>query len=285
MSNMDELKPDPDVLKEVWKSCIPVQFNLKLEELVQSDPPRPFFLHVPRNTYLTLVIKAVENHFKSYVIQRIDEIWFETEHGVPVKWHYPFGVLYDTYGLGQLPWTLTVNFQRFPSEQLLRCPSEDFAKWHFSQTIKEATYIKYGNINISNDLGESDSNILWNGFKTSDYNKFWGVNQKFYSVREIKNIPIRIFKPDQQKLIIQESFPVFRNEDRTELSTVLDLLRFCVPDIINQKENGDIFVTHKIIIQGTEPTLDMGLIWIACNLSCPDSFLYITLQPPKNQIL
>jgi len=231
------------------------------------------------------VVKSVENHFKNFVIELIDEIWFQSDLGIPLKWHYPFGVLYDTYGNGQLPWVLTVHFQRFPIETLIRCPNEEVIRWHFSQMVKEANYIKYGNTNVVNYLGESDSNSHWTGFKNSDYSKFWGINQKFYTIRDVKRLPVRIFKPDQQKLIIQEAFPVYKDDEKKELSTVLDLLKVSVPEIIVQKENGEICLTHKVIIQGTEPSLDMGLLWIVCNLSSPDNFLYVTLQPPKIQIL
>jgi len=150
--------------------------------------------------------------------------------------------------------------------------------------IKEGNYIKYGNNNIVNDLGESDSNSHWSGFRNADYSKFWSVNQKFYNVRDIKRLPIRIFKPDQQKLITQVAFPVYRDDEKKELNTLLDLIRVSVPEIIVQIGT-DIHLTHKIIIQGAEPTLDMGLLWIVSNLSSPDNFLYIILQPPKIQIL
>jgi len=281
--NQEEIKPETDILKEVWKCCIPVQINLAMEELTESEPPRPYFLHIPRNTYFTLVTRSVGDHFKSYVISLVDEMWFESD-GIPLKWHYPFGVLYDTYGNGQLPWNITVHFQRFPVESLLRCPSDDIVKWHFSQAIKESNYIKYGNTNIINDLGESDSNSHWAGFKNTDYSKFWSVNIRLFNVYEIRKIPIRIFKSDQQKLITQESFPAFKNEENSELTTLLDLLSHTFPEILIQNENGEFGLTHKIIIQGVEPNLDMGLLWLTCNLSYPDNFLYIILQPPKIDI-
>jgi len=68
------------------------------------------------------------------------------------------------------------------------------------------------------------------------------------------------------------------NNDYTKL---LDLITSIFPDVIIEKE-GIHSCTHKIIIQGTEPTLDMGLLWLSSNLSAPDNFLYISLIPPRS---
>lgn len=37
--------------------------------------------------------------------------------------HYPIGVLFDMYASDiQLPWNITVHFDKFPEEELLHCP-------------------------------------------------------------------------------------------------------------------------------------------------------------------
>jgi autophagy-related protein 5 len=37
--------------------------------------------------------------------------------------HYPIGVLFDMYASDiQLPWNITVHFEKFPEEELLHCP-------------------------------------------------------------------------------------------------------------------------------------------------------------------
>lgn len=35
--------------------------------------------------------------------------------------HYPVGVLFDLLAGQQLPWSITVHFQGFPTSQLMRC--------------------------------------------------------------------------------------------------------------------------------------------------------------------
>lgn len=59
------------------------------------------------------------------------QIWFEA-NGTPLKWHLPFGVLWDILGGGHdgavLPWQVTVHFQGFPSEEVC------VAAWDYSCT-------------------------------------------------------------------------------------------------------------------------------------------------------
>jgi autophagy-related protein 5 len=67
------------------------------------------------------------------------EAWLSYE-GVPLKWHYPLGLLYDLYSgsepfsadektedngnQGKLPWKLTVHYSGYPVEQLVKLDPE-----------------------------------------------------------------------------------------------------------------------------------------------------------------
>ncbi len=91
------------------------------------------------------------------------------------------GVLFD--GLGSpfdLPWNLTVHFQGFPTDQLLRCPSEEVIKRHFNNVLKEvlfrhqvnlnqSNYVKHGDCSKVYGLSVSETNDLWEGLKSSKF--------------------------------------------------------------------------------------------------------------------
>lgn len=52
-------------------------------------------------------------------------MWIEF-NGQPIKWHFPIGVLFDIF-MGnepQLPWNLTVHFDKFPEADIFRCSNK-----------------------------------------------------------------------------------------------------------------------------------------------------------------
>ncbi len=52
--------------------------------------------------------------------------------------HYPIGVLFDLYASpADLPWSITVHFQGFPTDQILRCSSEDTVRMYYTNVLKE----------------------------------------------------------------------------------------------------------------------------------------------------
>ena len=60
------------------------------------DPP-PYYIDVPRNSYLYLYIEQINEYFGDYaqtIVTR--EIWFEYKNE-PLKWEIPLGVVYDLY--------------------------------------------------------------------------------------------------------------------------------------------------------------------------------------------
>ncbi|CAH3178788.1 unnamed protein product [Porites evermanni] len=76
---------DREVLRYIWDGRLPVCFNLSSDEVVQVEQPDPYYLLVPRLSYLTLVTDKVQRHFQRAISsESVDEMWFEYD-GQPLK--------------------------------------------------------------------------------------------------------------------------------------------------------------------------------------------------------
>jgi len=276
---MQKLEPDPQIQTEVWEGCVPIVVQLAVNDLTSMEKPSPYYLSVPRFSYITLFSAPVKQHFLEYIPTINDEMWYDSE-GNPLKWHYPIGVLYDTYGRHQMPWPITVHFQGFPSDQLLRCPDEDTIKSHFLNTLKEANYMKYGDIDNVNALSVLEHTDLWAGIFRNEKERFWKISHKLNTrgMEHIVNVPVRIIRP-QQRFMIQEPFPPKGPDGKDH--TLADILEKLVPDVTITSNGTQLTTRHNLLIQGIVPTLDMSLLWLTSNLTNTDNFLYIIILSPE----
>ncbi|XP_031570229.1 autophagy protein 5-like [Actinia tenebrosa] len=267
---------DREVLREIWDGRIPVCFNLSSEEIVTVEQPEPYYLLVPRISYLMLVTDKIQRHFQRAVNQdSVDEMWFEYD-GQPLKWHYPIGVLFDLYGSSaSLPWNLTVHFQKFPEEELMRCPGKEAVESHFMSAIKEADSLKHRS-QVINSMQKKDHKQIWLGLCNDKFEQFWAVNRRLMerSAEDpfFKHIPFRIYQAD--KPFRQNLFkPVTDNGEQLLLS---DLLRSCVPNLMSS-DGTDLNSDWRVVIHGIEPPLETPTQWLSEHLSYPDNFLHIII--------
>jgi len=148
------------------------------------------------------------------------DTWLSYE-GVPLKWHYPLGLLYDLYSgaepaypsdnaspLSQkhetledgkhLPWRLTVHFSAYPSEQLVQLDNDD-RHLHdlFTHSVKEADYLRTGTGKTVMFLSKEDSTQLWDGVRKHDFSLYNPINQKLLNPQgvNLRNLPVRLYLP------------------------------------------------------------------------------------------
>ncbi|RMX41339.1 hypothetical protein pdam_00012789 [Pocillopora damicornis] len=267
---------DREVLRYIWDGRLPVCFNLSSDEVVTVEQPDPYYLLVPRLSYLTLVTDKVQRHFQRAISnESVDEVWFEYD-GQPLKWHYPIGVLFDLHGSSaSLPWNLTVHFQKFPETEVMRCPGKEAIESHFMSAVKEADNLKHRS-QVINSMQKKDHKQLWLGLSNDKFEQFWAVNRRLMERTGddpyFKHIPFRIFQPDKQ--FIQELFrPLNENGEQHTLG---DLLHEFAPEVF---ANGIARMDNewRIVIQGIEPPLETPIHWISEHFSHPDNFLYIVI--------
>ncbi|XP_035825360.1 autophagy protein 5 isoform X2 [Aplysia californica] len=265
---------DREILREIWEGKVPVCFQLAQEEVYTGEQPDPFFLLVPRLSYFPLVTDKVLRHMMKHVDpEHHGEMWLEFD-GQPLKWHYPIGVLFDLYGMStDLPWKLTVHFQNFPEEELLRCSSKEVVQSHFISVVKEADALKHRG-QVINSMQKKDHSTLWAGFMNDKFDQFWSVNKRLMEnsgEKAFMFVPFRIYRADQ--IPVQKLFKPCA--DSGESLTLRHLLKTAVPELMET----DALISSRVLIQGIEPPLDTPVCWLSEHLSYPDNFLHICLMP------
>lgn len=138
---------------------------------------------------------------------------------MPLKWHYPLGLLYDLYSGVEpsyasdssslnhetetaeaegLPWKLTVHFSEYPTEQLVRLDvGNEVMHDMFRNSVKEADYLRTGTGKTVMFLSEKDSTQLWDAVKQHDFSLYNPINQKLLNPQGagLRHIPVRIYLP------------------------------------------------------------------------------------------
>uniref|UniRef100_A0A4W3HKL4 Autophagy protein 5 n=1 Tax=Callorhinchus milii TaxID=7868 RepID=A0A4W3HKL4_CALMI len=200
---------DRDVLRDVWFGRIPTCFTLSQDEITEREA-EPYYLLLPRVSYFMLVTDKAKKHFQKVMRQEdVGEMWFEYE-GLPLKWHYPIGLLFDLHASNTaLPWNILVHFKNFPEKELLHCTTKDAVEAHFMSCIKEADALKHKS-QVINEMQKKDHKQLWMGLQNDKFDQFWAINRKLMECPGdeggFRYIPFRIYQPLNEKPFIQKLF-------------------------------------------------------------------------------
>ncbi|KAF7714802.1 Autophagy-related protein 5 [Penicillium ucsense] len=222
----------------IWEGRIPVEIALAPSESRSYDKTDTYMISCPRISYLPSLLPRVRAFFSSYLIEpasRHHDGWFAFE-GVPLKWHYPIGLLFDLYagadpaskvGLGldpsqhtetSTPWRLTVHFSDWPSEDLVRLDENGMVMNDaFINSVKEADFLRNGTAKGIMSLSKEDSSGLWKAVEEVDLSSFQRISQVLLPPpsQPFRNVPIRIFlplPPDEEAgllKVVQSPLPPF----------------------------------------------------------------------------
>lgn len=129
-------------------------------------------------SYLPFFLPRLHAFFSSSLIDpaiAAHDAWLSFE-GVPLKWHYPVGLLYDLHsGLptaesdsaDTLPWKLTLHYTAFPVDQLMQMDAESKVLLDtFINSVKEADFIRNGTAKVAMGMSKDDSTTLWQSVQT-----------------------------------------------------------------------------------------------------------------------
>jgi autophagy-related protein 5 len=214
----------PDVAQRVrtrvWNGSIPLRIQLHPSDCATYDASTPYLVQFPRLSYLGLLLDKLHAFFAhSLVYPDVPptHLWLSYQ-GVPLRWHFPLGLLYDLYAgadpthdddadktphddndddAGVLPWTLTAHFSDYPPS-LMRLDAEDKTLHDlFRNAVKEADYLRTGTAKTVMFLSEKDSTQLWDGVRTHNLALFGPVNAKLLNPQgaALRNLPLRLYLP------------------------------------------------------------------------------------------
>ncbi|KAI9796032.1 MAG: autophagy protein 5 [Piccolia ochrophora] len=146
----------------------------------------------------------------------VREGWFSFE-GVPLKWHYPIGLLHDSFSgvepaeqasnarreengdnTDVAPWPLEVHFGEWPEGNIARLDKEGKVMHDaFINNVKEADYLRNGNARGIMSLPKSDSTQLWGAVQINDLKGFNAINSKLLDApgTKLRHVPVRIYLP------------------------------------------------------------------------------------------
>ncbi|KAJ5430098.1 Autophagy-related protein 5 [Penicillium cf. griseofulvum] len=169
------------IQKAVWDGRLPLEIVLASSESRTFDKTDPYLIAYPRISYLPSLLPKLRAFFSSFLIEpnsQSHDGWFEFE-GVPLKWHYPVGLLFDLYAGADpasktardnespdngasLPWRLIVHFSDWPHD-LVRLDADGMVMNDaFINSVKEADFLRNGTAKGIMSLSKEDSSGLWN---------------------------------------------------------------------------------------------------------------------------
>ncbi|KAF1914926.1 autophagy protein-like protein 5 [Ampelomyces quisqualis] len=208
----------------VWNGSIPLEIRLHSSDCRTYDDSEPYLIQFPRLSYLGLLIHKLHAFFTPNLIYpdlSPSDLWLSYE-GVPLKWHYPLGLLYDLYSGAEpaypsettspsqktdtateddrrhLPWRLIVHSSAYPTSHLVRLDDEN-KHIHdlFIHSVKEADYLRTGTGKTVMFLSKEDSTQLWDAVIKHDFSLYNPINQKLLNPKgvNLRHLPVRLYLP------------------------------------------------------------------------------------------
>ncbi|KAJ5646440.1 Autophagy protein [Penicillium lividum] len=206
------------IQRSIWDGRIPLEIVLAPSESRTYDKTDPYLIACHRVSYLPSLLPRLRAFFSTSLIEpdsQHHEGWFAFE-GVPLKWHYPIGLLFDLYAGAEpatrsntsspdpqehgspLPWRLTIHFSDWPVEDLVRLdPDGMVMNDAFINSVKEADFLRNGTAKGIMSLSKEDSSGLWKAVENVDLPSFQRISNILLPPpsQPFRNVPVRIFLP------------------------------------------------------------------------------------------
>ncbi|KAK4546241.1 hypothetical protein LTR36_002378 [Oleoguttula mirabilis] len=225
---------------KIWSGSLPLEIRLAASDCRTYNESEAYLVQYPRLSYLAFVLPRLHAFFASSLINPevpAHESWLSFED-VPLKWHYPLGLLYDLFsgaepvnverqrreeqigaseatvetssGVVPIPWRLTIHYTDFPGDQLIQLDADGRAMLDsYINGVKEADFIRNGTARTVMSLSKEDSDRLWQAVQTHDLPLFNTINNKLLNPPglELRHVPIKIYLPTSASQTASETIP------------------------------------------------------------------------------
>lgn len=272
---------DASISETVWNGKIPLKVTLDPTDIDIYGNEKvydPIYLEVSRCSYLPLVTKHIQQLLSNLGMQVSEEVfqsaWYDYDRQ-PLKWHYPVGLLFDLHTVDlSIPWNVTLHFKDLPSNSILLKPTPEIMQDMFMSMIKEADFLRNGNIKKVMNLSKRDTTQLWDSLASDRYNEFREVNKHLVEYTDsLRYLPIRIYLPDNCP-VVQELVSFYGDSEKEYIPTLGSILEKVIPGLFESSALND---RVAIVAHSVDLPLDTPINWAYENLSYADNFLHIVI--------
>jgi len=300
-----------EALAEAWKGHIPTVFTLAPDEVATLEKPRPFHACLPRQALLPLAIDAARAHFEKFAPPIGGEMWFEYADE-PLRWQLPVGVLFDLM-VGEddgeaLPWEVTVHFQRFPQEAVLRATGTE-AEAVLLNALKESCWLRCGSAMPAMTLTPDKQSCLAAAIRDSDVGGFTEVRELIdagcaaqleANSRAVRHVPVRVLtsptswrqapmRPAPKPAAAAPAAAPAEGAGAAGAEPTPAILRHALHSLLPAHfaaldADADAAAAEpRVLVQGVRVPLDTPLDWLWEACAHPDGWLYVGADLPPEK--
>ncbi|ONH66013.1 Autophagy protein 5 [Cyberlindnera fabianii] len=275
-----------EIRELLWNGTIPCTITLYPNDSNQMTNTYEYHVLAPRNSYFPTLYPELLSYFKPYLLvpewSHRSDWWLEFE-GVPLRWNWPVGVLYDTMtgidpskGNKRSPWKLILRYRSYPDDYLLALPTLETLKTHWMNQIKESCYVQHGTAKPVMVLSKNDSSDLWSSVETHDFKQFWSIFMKIApkTVDKLKHVPSRFYITVSDKVIDLPFSPL--NPSSEEPQTLGSVLHELLPDLFPSSKN---YILAKPVLHGIVIPSNTLVGEIYFDAVYVDGFLHFAIIP------
>lgn len=212
---------------------------------------------------------------------------------LPLKWHYPLGLLYDLFsgavpaGLDNvaagtasqstlqeraplnhtadtdtLPWRLTLHYSDYPADLIFRLdPAGDVLRDAFINAVKEADFVRNGTAKAAMSLSQADASALWRSVLHHDLPLFNSVHSKLLDPPGVplRHVPIKIYLPinlpaQDAPAPIKEEDTEQRSEETPQHAGSVRVVQGLVPPVSAARQQTTLGVALNTLIPTVFPS-------------------------------